>query len=171
LKPPPLESFCIFTMNSFADNSQNLIRRSGLDRRKGKMPIFSKYWLAGRRTAPRREEDRKRFYKIDRHSGRTLAAILIIIALSILDALLTLHLTYHGAREVNPIMAYFLNHGPLQFFGVKYLLTCASVIILLFYKNAYLFKTKVRAKILFIVFAIPFALVVQWEVYLILFVL
>ncbi|MBW2645695.1 MAG: hypothetical protein JRE23_05895 [Deltaproteobacteria bacterium] len=158
-------------MNSFADNLQNLIKRSGLDRRKGKMPIFSKYWLAGRRTAPRREEDRQGFYRIDRHSGRTLTAILIIIALSILDALLTLHLTSHGAQEINPVMAYFLNHGPLHFFGAKYLLTCASVIILLLYKNAYLFKTKVRAKILFIVFAIPFALVVQWEVYLIFFVL
>ena len=125
----------------------------------------------GKRAMPRREEDRQRSYKTDRHSSKTLVAILLIIGLSILDAILTLYLISHGASEINPIMDYFLDYGPIAFFGAKYLLTCASAVIVLLNKNVFLFKTKVRVKILFALFLIPFVLVIHWELYLILFVL
>ena len=158
-------------MSSFADNSRKSERRCGFDRRKGKMSIFCKHWLIGRREAIRRQEDRQKSYRMDRHSFKILAAILLIILLSILDATLTLFLISHGATEINPVMAYFLDYGPLAFFGAKYLFTCSSLVFILLNTNSYLFRTKVRAKILFVWFAIPFALVINWELYLILFVL
>jgi hypothetical protein len=80
----------------------------------------------------------------------------------------TLDLISQGAKELNPIMDYYLGHGPLVFFSVKYLLTCASVILILFHKHLYIFGGKVQAKILFFVVMIPFALIVQWEIYLLL---
>jgi len=64
-------------------------------------------------------------------------------------------------------MAYYLDHGPLVFFGVKYLLTCASILLILLIKDIHFIKTKVQTKTLFVLFIIPFALVVQWELYLI----
>jgi hypothetical protein len=160
-------------MDAFANNSLNLTRRSGLERRTGKTSIFGncKYWVNGRRAYPRREEDRQKSYRTDRHDVKTLAAILTIITLSILDAILTIYLISRGAVEVNPIMAYCLKHGPLKFFGVKYFLTCASIILLLINKNVYLFKHRIRTESVFIAVVILFALVVQWELYLILFVL
>jgi len=100
----------------------------------------------------------------------TLAAILLIVSLSILDAVFTLDLVSHGAKELNPVMAYYLNHGPLVFFGVKYFLTCASIVLVLLIKDIYSTKSKVQTKILFVLLMIPFALVVQWELYLIFFV-
>ncbi|MBN1931121.1 MAG: hypothetical protein JW786_05880 [Desulfobacterales bacterium] len=152
-------------------NSPNAERRSGVDRREKNATIFSRHRLMGKRTRPRREEDRQRSYRTDRHSSKTLVAILLIISLSILDAILTLYLISHGASEMNPIMNYFLDHGPLAFFGAKYLLTCAAAVLVLLNKNIFLFKTKMRVKILFALFLIPFILVIHWELYLILFVL
>jgi hypothetical protein len=143
-------------------------KRSGLDRRNAQRSSLCWTCLAGRRAAVRREEDRARSFQIDRHSKRTLAVILLIIALSILDAIFTLILTGRGASEINPIMAFLLDQGPIAFFSVKYLLTCVSILILLLNKNKYIFETRIRAKILLACSVIPFALVVNWELYLIL---
>ena len=160
-------------MDTFVDKSVHSQRRSGLDRRAETMSIFGhcKYWLAGRRTYPRREEDRQKSYRMDRYDAKTFAAILTIITLSILDAIFTMYLISLGAIEVNPIMAYFLEYGPLKFFGVKYFLTCASIVFLLLNKKVYLFKNKIRTEVVFIVVVILFALVILWELYLILFTL
>jgi len=100
----------------------------------------------------------------------TLAAILLIVSLSTLDAIFALDLVGHGAEELNPVMVYYLNHGPLVFFGVKYFLTCASIVLILLIRDIYSTKSKVQTKILFVLLMIPFALVVQWELYLIFFV-
>jgi hypothetical protein len=135
------------------------------------MSILSRYWLTGRREAVRRQGDRQKAYRIDRHSSKTLGASLLFITLSILDGVLTLFLISEGASEINPIMAYFLDHGPLAFFGAKYLLTCFCVVFVLLNANSYLFGTKVRAKILFVLGAIPFALAIKWELYIIFFIL
>ena len=126
-----------------------------------------KGFLTGSLAVLRREEERQRPYEIDRHSLDTLAAILLIVLLSILDAFFTLDLVSHGAVELNPVMAYYLDHGPLVFFGVKYLLTCASIVLILLIKDIHFIKTKVQTKTLFVLLIIPLALVVQWELYLI----
>ena len=156
-------------MPSYTLNAAVEEKRSGSDRRDGKLLAFSKYWLTGKRAVLRRKEDRENPGWIDRHSPKTLAAILIIISLSIMDAMFTLILVSHGAVELNPFMAYYLNHSPLLFFSIKYLMTCAAILLVLFTKNTRLFRTRLRVKTLFIFFIIPFALVVQWEIFLILF--
>jgi len=124
-----------------------------------------KHFLTGRLAVLRRGEDRQRPHRIDRHGSKTLAAILLIVSLSILDAIFTLDLVSHGAEELNPVMAYYLNHGPLVFFGVKYFLTCASIALILLIRD--IAKTKLQAKITFVLSMIPFALVVYWELYLV----
>ena len=141
-------------------------RRSGIDRRRVRQPIFSRHRLAGKRSRPRRRADREKAYFLDRYSRRTLLVILAIVLLSILDAALTLFLMRHGAAEVNPVMAYFLGHGPTVFFIAKYVLTTFSIIIILIYGNNFLFGTRLRVKLLFLGALAPFALVVLWEVFL-----
>jgi len=155
-------------MSPIDKTQAQLEKRSGFDRRDGKIRILSKYWLTGKRTIIRRTEDRRKLTLIDRHSARTFAAILLIITLSVIDAIFTLSLIDSGAAELNPIMAYYLGHGPLAFFWVKYLLTCAAVLILLLIKNIPLFNTRFQAKILLIVVLIPYVFVIQWEIYLLL---
>jgi hypothetical protein len=105
--------------------------------------------------------------RTERYGTKTFAAIMLLILLSILDAYLTLDLVNHGAVELNPVMAYYLARGPLAFFWVKYLLTCAAVILFLSVMNASLFGTRVRGKVMFVFFLAAFALVVQYELFLV----
>ncbi len=146
-------------------------RRYGNDRRKNRVPLLSIGSLLGRRQLPRRQEDREGSCCFDVYCSKTLLAIVLILFLSISDCLLTLYLVGHGAVELNPIMGYFLNQGPFIFFGAKYLLTCFCTILVLINSRSFLFGTKIRAKKLLGAFVIPFALVVDWQLYLIFFVL
>jgi len=129
------------------------------------------YLFFGRRKGVRRDADNQVSYFLDHFSLRIFIVIIGIILLSLTDALLTLYLIRHGAAEVNPIMEHFLRYGPLPFLAAKYLLTTASIVLLLIYKNVYIFRTRIRAKYLFIVIFLIFASVVLWELFLILFVL
>ena len=143
-------------------------RRSGFDRRSGRVPFASRYLLIGRRTRQRREEDRQSYRIPDRFSPKTYVAIYLIIILSVLDAFFTVDLVSRGATELNPVMAYYLSHGPIAFFWTKYLLTTAAVMIILLNQQGFLQK-KIGVNVLFVLLIIPFALVVQWELYLIFF--
>ena len=134
------------------------------------LPGF-RYLFFGRRKGMRRDEDNRKSYFLDHYSLRVFGIIIGIILLSLTDALLTLHLIRNGAAEINPIMEHFLKYGPLPILAAKYLLTTASIVLLLIYKNVYIFGTKIRAKYLFIVIFLIFASVVLWELFLILFVL
>jgi hypothetical protein len=125
------------------------------------------YLFFGRRKGMRRHEDNQESYFLDHYSLRIFSIIIGIILLSLTDAMLTLYLIRNGAAEVNPIMEHFLRYGPLPFLAAKYLLTTASIVLLLIYKNVHIFGTKIRAKYLFIIILLVFASVVLWELYLI----
>ena len=103
------------------------------------------------------------------HDSKTFAIILLIILLSILDAFFTLELISLGARETNPIMCYYLKHGALVFFAVKYLLTFASILLVLALKERYGAKFTVPARAILAFSVIALGIVVHWEVYLIYF--
>lgn len=145
------------------NNMDRIERRSGFDRRKKSRPLFCKYWFKGKRSSPRRQEDRQIPQMVDRYNSKLLAVILFILSLSILDAFFTLILLDKGAKEMNPFMAYYLNISPTVFFWIKYMLTCASVLLVLFIKDFYIFKTRLKARILFFLLPIPFVLVIPWQ--------
>ena len=104
------------------------------------------------------------------HGPRVLAAIFCIISLSIVDAYLTLELVGRGAEEWNPVMAYYLEKSPLTFFIVKYLMTCAAIFVILSIKEIHIFRSRVRGEVLFAFFIFALALVVQWQLFLLLYV-
>ena len=108
------------------------------------------YLFFGRRKGMRRDKDNQESYFLDHYGIHIFSIIIGIILLSLTDAMLTLYLICNGADEVNPIMEHFLKYGTLPFLAAKYLLTTASVVLLLVYKNVHLFGTKIRAKYLFI---------------------
>ena len=126
-----------------------------------------RYLFFGRRKEMRRDDDNQESYFLDHYSLRVFGLIIGIILLSLTDALLTLYLIRNGAAEVNPVMEHFLRYGPLPFLAAKYLLTTASIVLLLIYKNVHIFGTKIRAKYLFIIIFLIFASVVIWELFLI----
>jgi len=100
------------------------------------------------------------------HGHRTFAAVLLIIFLCIADSYLTIDLVSRGGRELNPIMAYYLNQSPLLFFIVKYLMTCTAILMVLSITNNYIWGIRIRTFCL-VSFFIVLALVVQWNLFLI----
>jgi len=142
-------------------------QRFGEDRRRKTIPSLRYLVAGGRRRGVRRVEDKQRIIILDRYSPHLLAAIVGILCLSLLDALLTLSLIEHGADEVNPVMAYFLEQGPLIFTSVKYLLTSLAVVIFLLVNHNVLPRARFRMSNLFTFAIASFGIVVVWEIMLI----
>jgi len=145
-------------------------RRSGSDRRTHQFPKLKYLLFAGKRSHVRRQDDWHRTFYFDRYSSNIFAAIVAILLLSILDALLTLYLIDHGSKELNPIMSYFLEHGPFVFMGAKYFLTCLGVVILLLFRNALRKRSITHSQHLFSYIIGAFTTIIAWELYLIFFV-
>jgi len=153
-------------MTEYPKNSFYLDRRSGKDRRIHKIPEVKSLFIYRRRKKIRRQEDKYNIIYFDQYSSTLFGAIIFLLLLNIIDALLTLFLLGCGAKEINPIMAYFLNFGPLTFISVKYLLACYSVIILLIFNNVFLGKIKIYTRSLFSYAIGVLMLVVAWELFL-----
>jgi hypothetical protein len=142
-------------------------RRSGKDRRIDRRRGLFLFFKGGMRVDIRRREDRNKIFWADRYSQTLFTSIVTILFLSVADALLTLFLTGHGATEINPVMAYYLNIGPYVFLCVKYLLTSLALVILLFCQNFFLETIKIQARSLFYVIMAAFAMVIAWEFFLV----
>jgi hypothetical protein len=141
-------------------------RRSGRDRRQNLQAQFKYFLINGRREMARREEDKARSYFFDRYNQRMFLAITAILMLSIFDALLTLILIERGSSELNPVMAYFLEYGPLSFIVAKYILTSVGVVILLIFKNVIINKINLHTHSLFGCVIFAFLTVIVWELFL-----
>jgi hypothetical protein len=152
------------------NSSSPVEKRCGRDRRTHQFPKIKYLLLSGRRASARRQEDRHRTFYFDRYSSKLFAAIVAILFLSILDALLTLHLIESGSTEINPVMSYFLKYGPYVFMVAKYFLTCVGVIILLLFRNAFLKRSTTHTQNLFSYIIGAFSTVIVWELFLIIFI-
>lgn len=118
------------------------------------------------RITVRRADDRKRIVALDRYQPSLFIGIMIVLSLSLLDALLTLILIAQGAKEINPVMQYYLSHGPQVFLFVKYGLTAFSVIIIVLLKDSLISRYRIGTGILIHVFTAFFGSVVLWECFL-----
>jgi hypothetical protein len=154
-------------MGSGAGEQSGSRNRCGADRRIDNRARLKYLLFNGRRERIRREEDRGKVFFFDRYPPKLFAAITAILMLSILDALLTLILIHKGSSELNPVMAYFLEHGLLPFIIAKYLLTSMGVFILLIFKNIFLTPAKIHTRSLFSAVIVAFAAVIAWELFLI----
>lgn len=140
-------------------------RRCGKDRRNDQRSFFKRLFFRGMREYARRIEDRQRIIAFDRYPRPLLIVIIVVLLLSLLDALLTLLLIAQGASELNPVMHYFLGHGPQIFLLVKYGLTVLSVMIIVIAKEPISARYRISTGILH-AFAAFFGGVVIWEFYL-----
>ncbi|MDX1763745.1 MAG: DUF5658 family protein [bacterium] len=116
-------------------NSEQTSVYTGPDRRKKPTPMFSRYILIGRRQANRGLGDRKQNYYVDRYSPKLLIALLLIVILSLLDAIYTYHYVNLGGSEANPLMDFFLKLGGPAFFIYKYVVTAMGIFFLCLHKN------------------------------------
>jgi hypothetical protein len=146
-------------------NSIHAERRSGVDRRRRRFTIETLFRY-GKRKEVRRQEDTYKIFFVDQYSATIFTAIVLILFFSVIDALLTLILIDHGAREMNPLMAYILRVEPGIFLIVKYLLTTTSLFILLVFRNIFIKKIKIYTRTLFSIIICLFVSVIAWELFL-----
>ena len=156
------------TNSAYPDTSEppDAGNRRVKDRRTNHKARLKYLFFNGRREAIRREEDSLRIFFFDRYHPKLFAAITAILMLSILDALFTLILIDNGSTELNPVMAYFLQHGLLPFIVVKYFLTSIGVVLLLIFKNVFLVRAKIYTHSLFSAVIVVFSAVIVWELFL-----
>jgi hypothetical protein len=112
-----------------------------------------------------RTEWRKIF--LDCHSEVLFALIALILVFSLMDAFFTLILVDHGATELNPLMAFYLNIGPAVFIMVKYGMTSLSIFVLLVSSNNSSISHKICTSSLFLMICLTVAAVIPWQLYLI----
>ena len=149
------------------DQCNGVDRRTGKDRRAKRGFRLKSLFMNGKREEIRRQDDQSKIFLVDRYSSSIFAAIVLILLLSVTDALLTLVLIDHGAKEINPLMAYLLEIEPKIFLIVKYLLTCTSLIIFLIFRNVFLRSIKIYSSTFFSIFIGVFTTVILWELFLI----
>jgi len=142
-------------------------RRSGMDRRR-KSPFNRRgLFSGGQRENGRRYTDRQRPMLADRYQQSIFGVVVLILFLSVIDAILTLFLISHGAIELNPVMAFYLDLGPYTFLWVKYALTSVGLMVLLVFHNRFLNSMGIKAGAFLYVALAAFVSVVSWEIYLI----
>lgn len=136
-------------------------RRKQKDRRqKPTSPLT----LWGQRRHIRRKDDRDSHLFVDRYSIRAVIALFAIAMLSLVDAFLTLRLISLGAaREVNPVMDYFIRQGPTVFLAVKYSLTGLCLIGLLVLKNVRYLRGRIHGKTIIVLILLLYVALVVYE--------
>ena len=107
-----------------------LQRRAGADRRTRTLRSLALGSFKRRRHGPRRVEDAS-FAVTDWYAPQWLAAAVLILILCVADALLTLTLLGHGAREANPVMDSVVHGDGRGFAVIKFGLTAAGVVVLI----------------------------------------
>jgi hypothetical protein len=113
-------------------------RRNIGDRRQLSLRSFFHGSVTARRRANRRSGDFDAV--IDWHEPHLLFMSIMILLLSVTDAILTLTLISRGAQEANPFLALILDRHPGLFASVKMGLTGMGVIVLVAMARARIFR-------------------------------
>ena len=135
------------------------------DRRKNPSRAISRYTFVGRRRAPRRTDDGSHNYYVDRPRPEAWWNILLLLALSITDAFLSLRLFADGSsRELNPVLLITLGYGNVVFISFKLMLTLVGILVLLLHWHWVVQRPWMNVRIMARVLIAIYATVVVWEI-------
>jgi len=139
-------------------------RRAGSERREQIWRAVVQGHMWQRRRGPRRGGSTQ-LGAIDWHEPQWLAAALLIMLLSVADAVLTLTLLTHGAVEVNPFMRMLLVGGDRSFVFLKMLITAITVTMLVLLLRVRTFGRQLAGPMLLLT-ALCYSLLVSYEYWL-----
>lgn len=143
-------------------------RRTQSDRRDRPTSPLTSTSLLGSRSYLRRADDRKAASYVDRYGARSVLTTLLIILLSVVDATLTLRLVSLGAKEVNPVMDFFLGFGAVPFLAAKYVLTGICLVWFLIHKNFTIWGGRVKVKYILLSLLMMYGILIGYELLLLL---
>ncbi len=142
-------------------------RRALRDRRRKPTPAISRYTFRGRRRGMRRATDPRWNYYVDRPGLAAWLSVGLLVLLSALDAIFTVHLLRLGGYEMNPFMRFILRFGHGPFLAVKYGLTALGAFILLIHKNFYLWTPAFSVRNIVRFFIGMYLTLVVYEIFLV----
>jgi hypothetical protein len=116
-----------------------------------------------RRRPPRRLDD-SRFHPVDWYSARLLAVSVAILLFSAADAFLTAILLFHGADEVNPIMAILVYRSVALFAAFKMAMTGISIVIMVFLAR-YRFMRVIRVELVLYAVMAVYTWLIVYEIW------
>jgi uncharacterized protein DUF5658 len=134
------------------------------DRRAMTLKTFLRGGLVPRRRGGRRATDGE--LPVDFHEPYLLILAVVMLGLSVADALLTVKLMTDGAEETNPLLAFVLNEHPRLFAVVKMALTGAGVVLLVAVSRMRVFRV-VRAGVFLPLLALAYLGLVAYEAWLV----
>ncbi len=134
------------------------------DRRKPSLKSFIYGAFYGRRRRIRRDEDRDHTF-LDHHPPHLLVISTIILALSVVDGLLAVHLINSGMGEVklNPAMAILVRGDPVLFAIGKVICTTVGVVGLVLTAHMRIYRI-IKASTVLYVFLVIYLVLVVYEV-------
>ena len=141
-------------------------RRDQSDRRQAPGVLWGLFHMGGHPERNRRSSEPRHDYLADRYSVLTLALIVLLLAFSVVDAIITLHLLDANCEEINPVMNHLLNKGVLPFLLGKYVLTAAGLPLLLIFKSYFLFGTRFRVGYLIPAFVVAYVVLLGYQFFL-----
>jgi hypothetical protein len=112
---------------------------------------------------PRRSDERRGKFFTDRFSALTLAMVVTLLSLTVVDGMLTLELLDLNSEEANPFMEHLLKRGALDFVLGKYVLTAFGLPFIVVYKNYPMFKTRFRIGFLLPVFISLYVVLISYQ--------
>jgi hypothetical protein len=139
---------------------ENFEQRELHDRRKQPTAGLSQFSFFGQRRAFRREADRLKGGYIDRYSPGLFFLLLLIVALNILDALLTIMILDRGGWEINPFVRSAIDLFGDKFWAWKFIIVSIALILLCIHSK---FKP---TKTLIVTIGFIYASVVLYEIFL-----
>jgi hypothetical protein len=140
----------------------NFERRELNDRRKQPTPGLSKFSFFGRRRGFRREADRLKGGYIDRYGPGLLFLLLLVVALNILDAMLTIVILDRGGWEINPVARSAIDLFGERFWAWKFIIVSIALILLCIHSKFKPIKT------IIVTAGFIYASVVLYEIFLLL---
>jgi hypothetical protein len=105
------------------------------ERRRRPTPMVSRYTFRGRRRDIRRSPEGRRGYYVDRYSPIEIAGVIVLLTLTVIDAMATLHILRKGGTELNPIMRSALEVGNEYFLISKLTISLAGAILILLHSR------------------------------------
>ena len=92
--------------------------------------------------------------------------MLLLLAFTIIDGLMTFELLEVGCQEINPFMGYLLSRGQGLFLLGKSILTTAGLFFLLIFKNRHICRGRLRIGYLLPIFVVLYAVLIAYELHL-----
>jgi hypothetical protein len=138
--------------------------RFGPDRRVSPTSPLDAFRYGGRRSRVRRQVEREVSYFVDRFDPLTLAIVVAILCLCLVDGILTIELLDARCVEINPFMGYLLDMGHREFLVGKYVLTALGLPLLVLYKNWKLFGTRFRAGYLLPIVLVLYVMLIIYQI-------